>query len=176
MSFTITNTGVGNDGYFLFNTYGTNANNLPLPNQVSNIEQDGDLSGLAVVDRFWSIDPVDYSTNPTASLSFSYEDEALAPPNNINENNLEVIRWEQSSDTWFSQNSVSTSGAVSIQNVGNYGDFSLSSSAATSSDFQCPGNLFLTCGNEGGVIADWTVPTYTGSCLLYTSPSPRDRG
>ena len=169
LSLSITTPGMGL-GYYLINTYGTSAANLPLPSEVNNITIDGDNSGLGVVDRFWSVETENYSTNPTSNISFNFESNASTLPNNIQGDNLEVIQWDQEAMMWQPQNSVSSNNTVTTQGVSEYGDFSISS-GSINPDFLCPDNIVLTCDSGGGAIAQWEAPMYTGSCVTCDNGS-----
>lgn len=76
-------------------------NNRPLPSGVSNLNNsDGTESAPDVLDRFWIADINNFSTNPTADLTFTYrEDEwdaIVGSTNIISEDSLEAWRWDGS--------------------------------------------------------------------------------
>ena len=77
-------------------------NNRPLPDGVTNFnDSDGAESAPDALDRFWIVDLNNFSTNPTADLTFTYrEDEwdAIAgSTNSISEDSLEAWRWDGAS-------------------------------------------------------------------------------
>lgn len=97
--FTVTSPGVGS-GNVILSTYHTPSNNLSMPDSVDNLTgADGTPdNSLNMADRYWRITPVNYSTKPTATISFYYEyvnasDNEFYSPNTIIESDLQAQRW-----------------------------------------------------------------------------------
>lgn len=92
----------GDTGSISVATYPTNdgasPNNRPLPTDVINLnDADGNESAPDCVDRFWIVDINNYSTNPTADITFTYRDsEWNGGTNSISEDSLEAWRWNVS--------------------------------------------------------------------------------
>ncbi len=92
----------GDTGNISVATYPTNdaasPNNRPLPTGVSNLnDADGNESAPDCVDRFWIVDINNYSTNPTADITFTYRDsEWNGGTNIITEDSLEAWKWNGS--------------------------------------------------------------------------------
>lgn len=83
-------------------TYSTdvtaNPNNRPLPTSVTNfLNNAGNEDAPKAVDRFWITDASNYTTNPTATLVFTYRDEECdaigGSTNTIKEDSLKAERW-----------------------------------------------------------------------------------
>lgn len=94
---------VGN-GYFNFSTYPTPWNNSSaLPTGITEINNASGADNSAfVIDRFWRMEAVGYTTKPTLSnLVFTYLDaEHSAPGNTITESNLRAQRYNDIVMTW----------------------------------------------------------------------------
>ena len=163
LSFRVSRQGVGQNGYLLFSTYATDVANRPLPSTVTNINIDGDGSGLNSVDRFWSIEAMQYSVDPVSTLSFSYEPDAARPPNDIAQADLQVVRWDQAMARWDGLNSASLQNNVAAGEVDSYGDFTLAEDTRPRI-IDCPDNIVVDCGTSGGAVVDWDPPSYVGSC------------
>ena len=104
----ITTAGVGS-GSILFSTYSGSTwdNSLYMPTGVANM---GDINlannSAYVIDRFWLIDAIGYTTKPTATFAFTYLDAELATNggNNITEANLRAQRFNSTAGTWWGYN------------------------------------------------------------------------
>tara|TARA_B110000305_G_C19424913_1_gene633042 strand:+ start:806 stop:1924 length:1119 start_codon:yes stop_codon:yes gene_type:complete len=97
LSMNITSAGTGT-GRFELSTYETATDaNTSFPSYVTNV-----VTPLQVVDRFWIIDAESYTTDPGATLSFTYDDNAneLAGTNVIIEANLQAQRWNSTINVW----------------------------------------------------------------------------
>ena len=96
-------------------TYPTAANNLPLPSGVSNINDGmGNNNSAFVIDRYWILTPGNYSSNPTADYSFTYEDsDHTTGGNTITEANLQAQRWNGGLGDW---DQTSLTGVVDVSN------------------------------------------------------------
>jgi hypothetical protein len=115
LSMNITTAGIGT-GRFELSSYETATDvNTPFPSYVTNV-----ATPLQVVDRFWIIDAENYSTNPGATLNFTYDDNAneLANTNAIIEANLRAQRFNSTINDW-EQILLGTGNAVSntVSNV-----------------------------------------------------------
>lgn len=98
----ITSAGVGT-GYFNFSTYETSTDqNIPYPAGVTSLTRNGTDNGLYVVDRFWRLNPANYSSNPAATVAFGYDDAAneMGGSNTIIEQNLQAQCWNTSLSSW----------------------------------------------------------------------------
>ena len=112
----ITTAGAGS-GSILFSTYGgADWNNLTYkPSDVANM---GDINGAnnsaKVIDRFWLIDAISYTTKPTATFAFTYLDAEWATNggNNITEANLGAQRFNSTAGTWWGYNPQGTINTV----------------------------------------------------------------
>lgn len=86
-------------------TYPTNPaptpNNLSYPNTVTDMDDlGGSDNSLNTVDRFWMVDFINYSANPTITLSFNYTNTDLGGSNSITESSLMAYYWN--SGVWSS--------------------------------------------------------------------------
>ncbi|WBA41132.1 T9SS type A sorting domain-containing protein [Hymenobacter canadensis] len=102
----ISTAGTGATGSLSVATYPTPANNTPLPTGITNLQGDANKA----LDRFWVVQPANYTTAPSATLTFSYQEaEWNTAPNSITEASLRLQRWN---GTRFEapQGSVNTSG------------------------------------------------------------------
>lgn len=120
-------------------TYQTNwlpiPNNRPLPttpNLVTNLNNVINIDNYSrELDRFWVVSPLTYSTNPTATLSFTYQDDEWQnASNNIIESTLEVHRWLTGSSAWQiptvgSSTQNTAANTVSIPNQSDFTVFTL---------------------------------------------------
>lgn len=93
----------GNAGEVSISTYGTGANNQPLPagpDPVTNLNSIGGLTPdnrAATVDRFWQID---VQNAPTATMTFSYAASELpVAPFNVS-TSMQAQRYDVVTDTW----------------------------------------------------------------------------
>ena len=92
-----------NDGLFVFSTYPTSTwkNSDELPPGVTNVNSNGVDNSEKLVDRFWQIAPLNYTTKPSLTdLTFTYTDLEIAQPNTINENSLIAQRWNNILNSW----------------------------------------------------------------------------
>jgi hypothetical protein len=99
----ITTAGAGT-GSILFSTYGgaTWDNNTYRPSDVTNMNSlSGTNNSAYVIDRFWIIDAINYTTKPTATITFTYLDaEWAASGNTITEANLFAQRFNSTLSKW----------------------------------------------------------------------------
>lgn len=100
-----TTAGVGG-GNFILSTWETATDmNTPWPSLVTNMNSstpppaDGSLD---VVDRFWHIDARAYTTKPSITMEFGYDDAAneMIGTNTINEANLQAQRFNTVTNNW----------------------------------------------------------------------------
>ena len=85
-------------GTLIASTRGTGADNLPLPTVAPAVEDlniNGTNGSDYVVDRYWILRKDGWTTLPDATLSFTYRDNEILNPNNINEANLSAQLWGQ---------------------------------------------------------------------------------
>jgi hypothetical protein len=111
LAVSVTDAGVGTNGNILFSTIpGANFDNSTyLPSDVTDVNRLGSNNSSKVVDRFWIIDPQNFTSKPDVTLSFTYVDaEVTQIGNNITPANLQAQRFS-SSDGW---NDFSPSGTV----------------------------------------------------------------
>lgn len=103
LTFDITSAGVG-FGNIVFSTYGgSNWDNLTYkPGDVANMIATCCANNSAnVIDRFWIIDTAGYTTNPTATITFTYLDaEWSAAGNTITESAIFAQRYNTSIPGW----------------------------------------------------------------------------
>lgn len=120
-----TTSGAASSGSMLLSTHSgawDNITYLPQDVMVFNHNSDPDNSDFAV-DRFWRIEPVDYTTNPTlTNLSFRYRDtEYSALDNSIIENNVIAQRYNNTLNVWddyFPPSTIDvTTNVVTVSNI-----------------------------------------------------------
>ena len=90
-------------GQMVFSTYPTLTwkNSDDLPAGVTNVDGPGGDNSAKLIDRFWQVRPIGYSTKPTlTNLSFTFSDAEYNPPNTLLEANLIPQRWNDVSLTW----------------------------------------------------------------------------
>ncbi len=90
-------------GQIVFSTYPTPTwkNSDDLPAGITNVDGAAGDNSAKLIDRFWQIRPIGYSTKPTiTNLSFTYSAAGYAPPNTLLETNLIPQRWNDVSFTW----------------------------------------------------------------------------
>lgn len=132
VSYEVNTIGTGADGYILFSTFPTDFNNTPLPLDVTNISINGDDTGINLVDRFWVMEAVDFTTAPEYSIAFALDTlNEAGGDNNLNLENLEIHNW--SSDTWNSLDPVDLNGnVITASNAINYGPFAVATAFTSS--------------------------------------------
>jgi len=104
LTINITTAGTG-AGSVLFSTYGgaTWDNDTYKPSDVTHMNSlnTGLNNSADVIDRFWLIDAINYTTKPTATLTFTYLDaEWSAAGNTITEANLFAQRFNSTLSKW----------------------------------------------------------------------------
>lgn len=98
-------TGTGS-GSFILSTWETATDmNTPWPSLVTNMNSSTPLpadGSLDVVDRFWHIDARTYTTKPSITIEFGYDDAAneMVGTNTINEANLQAQRFNTGTSNW----------------------------------------------------------------------------
>lgn len=100
----ITTAGVGG-GYILFSTYGSATwdNNTYKPSDVTGMGAIccGANNSANVIDRFWIIDALNYTTKPTVRITFTYLDaEWSGAGNTITESSLFAQRFNSTINDW----------------------------------------------------------------------------
>lgn len=111
-----TKSGGSANGYFSLSTYHTSwQNSQSLPPGVTKLLETATDNSATVLDRFWKIQPNNYSTTPSLSnLIFTYPDtEYTASGNHINENGLGAYRWNDIQATWYDFVPVETTDVLS---------------------------------------------------------------
>jgi len=100
---TVTAAGTGS-GSLLFSTYGGANwdNDTYKPSGVLNMTNMATVNNSSeVIDRFWLLDAQGYTTKPTGTISFTYDDaEHLAVGNTITESDLKAERYDEPTDNW----------------------------------------------------------------------------
>ena len=87
---TISTAGVGAAGSLDAATYPTPPSNLPLPTGVASLQGNPNKA----LDRFWVLQPTNYTTAPATTLALTYQDaEWNTSPNAITEASLRLQRW-----------------------------------------------------------------------------------
>lgn len=85
-------------GALIASTRATGADNIPLPTVAPAVE-DLNINGVNgsyyVVDRYWILRKDGWTTEPSATLTFTYRDAEIASPNTITESNLSAQLWGQ---------------------------------------------------------------------------------
>jgi hypothetical protein len=111
-------------GQIKFSTYETATDyNQPYPTGVSSMNQTNNSDGSQfTMDRFWIIDNSSYSTKPSASITFTYDESSneLGGSNLVLETDLVAQRWNSVLGSWESVsfgNVNTTSNTVSNVNV-----------------------------------------------------------
>jgi len=126
---TIESPGNSDNGNFSFATYPTDADNLPFPSTISNLDP---LNSQATVNRYWKAAP-EYNTNPDIILSIKYDENSLAPNINesIQEEALQIAQYNENDEVWerFEQltNNAGIVGETNIQGNQLFGWFTLNS-------------------------------------------------
>lgn len=116
-------------------------NNRPLPTGVTDLnDASGNESATTCADRFWSFEAADYSTNPTADLTFTYRDEEWdvigGSTNVITENDL--LGWMWSGSQWQNPptgNLNSTANTVTVTGINSSAPWTLN--AGEPIPFEC---------------------------------------
>jgi hypothetical protein len=100
-----TTSGATGNGHFILGTYaGSNwQNSNYLPPTVTNVNMDGTDNSNHVIDRFWQINPVGYTVQPTLTdVRLSYkENEWQESGNSITEPTLVAQNWNSISGSWM---------------------------------------------------------------------------
>lgn len=94
--------GTGN-GFYNFSTYQTGwQNSASLPEGIHNLSGNGSDNSAFVLDRFWKIEPKDYTGKPALqNLQFTYLPEEMgAAGNYISEEMLGVQGWDETTGKW----------------------------------------------------------------------------
>ena len=103
LSVNITSAGTG-AGTILFSTYGGDwDNDTYKPSDVTNMSGlSGPNNSAYVIDRFYIIDAINYTTKPGVTISFGYDDaEHNATGNAITESGLQAQHFKSSDNTWI---------------------------------------------------------------------------
>lgn len=122
-SYNITTAG-SSTGEIRFSSWGTDADNDPLPVGVTSFtDNSGSPNEYYVIDRFWKIEPVGYTSKPEGEYIFTYDVNEITFPNTIVENQLVAQRWNDYDDLWGdwlysnTANTINKTVSVIISNV-----------------------------------------------------------
>lgn len=122
-TFNITTAGVGVTGTVSVSTYGTGSANTPYPTTVTNLAAwpTNTNNSANVVDRFWYITLANYTTNPTATVTF-----VATATEAAGISNMKAQRWNGSS--WDAPKSGQTNTATSttVPGVNQFSPWTLS--------------------------------------------------
>ncbi len=100
-TYEITTAGTGG-GDIHFSSYETDVDNLPIPQSAPIFDEYGFNNSTHMVDRWWIIDPVDYTSKPEGSYTFTYVDQDWNDPSNfITEVNLTTQRYNDIENRWL---------------------------------------------------------------------------
>lgn len=160
-----TTAGVGT-GHILFSTYETDDNNLPWPTGVAHLQtSNGNFNNKDwVVDRFWIIDAVGYSTKPAVALTFDFNNDAteVGAPNLLNPNNLGAQRYNPNNNFWEASHSgsngiwgTSNGSIVSGVNAPSTGFYRVWTLTDYSHPLPLQFNFFTANCNAGNVVLEW---------------------
>lgn len=72
-----------------------------MPSGVTNVDRNTDDIDTITVNRFWIIDANGYTTKPTPTIDFGYDDQEVTAGNTITDDFLVVHRWNASASDWF---------------------------------------------------------------------------
>ncbi len=105
---TMSITGAGSGGTHIdFSTYSTTPENDVYPSMVMNLSDAGTAESdfsYWMVDRFWIIDAQNYTSKPSSSINFDYDQNELQAPNLSFAGNLAASRYNSTSDEWSGTN------------------------------------------------------------------------
>lgn len=90
-------------GKLLLSTYETSDNNTPWPSDVTHMNNDlGSDNSLNVVDRFWKIEPVDYTQKPEGKMTLYFDPASneTGGTNTLDVNNLQAQRFNATNNQW----------------------------------------------------------------------------
>lgn len=132
-------------------------NNSPAPLDLSTIDNQNHM-----VDRFWLIDALNYTSSPLANISFKYNQHDLEGLNLINSANLHAKVWGGSTWTNFVNDSIdSTEKKVAVDSVNVFGVWALSDNEA---DDSIDGS---TCQRAVLIQDSIGLPTYSITDSVY---------
>jgi hypothetical protein len=97
-TYNITTSGSSN-GLIEFSTYETGNDNLPYPTGVTNVGFNNFDNSDLVIDRFWIVRTLNYTTKPEGVYTFTYDENDLIG-NSVTESNLFMQRWNDVDVTW----------------------------------------------------------------------------
>lgn len=188
--FDITAAGVqSGDGAIRVSTYGTdwtaNPNNQPLPFTVTNLNNVFGIDNSAkMVDRFWTVEAIDYSTVPTTEKGFGYyEREAALATNIISQFKLQEHLWNASGPSWVippgTSTADSTNNIVTTVGTTDYGIYTLVDPSppdlviSSSDSTICVGQSidFFDENSTTPTSSTWTFPGGTPGTASVTDPT-----
>lgn len=138
LSYSLNGNGIGETGFMLFSTYGTDENNEPLPEDVDNLMVSGQNDGLDMVDRFWLVEAQDFDSDPLGEVILSYSEvDEIGGNNGISQEELSLVYWNDV-DTWeMSTDGITDMNTVVTQVDSTYGIYALWSEFTSSiNDFE----------------------------------------
>jgi hypothetical protein len=97
-TYNITTSGSSN-GFIEFSTYETGNDNLPYPTGVTDVGSNNFDNSDLVIDRFWIVRTMNYTTKPEGVYTFTYDENDLIG-NSITESNLFMQRWNDVNFIW----------------------------------------------------------------------------
>jgi hypothetical protein len=119
-AFNIGTAGSGATGNLLVSTYGVGSDNTPFPTGITDAPESNPLNTL---DRYWLINPTNFTTNPTASFSLGYLDSEWGAPNSITESQMKIRNY--ASGAWGvdmpTTVNIATNTATLGTNISNFG-------------------------------------------------------
>jgi hypothetical protein len=157
----ITTPGVGS-GEIRFSSWGTSPGNIPVPSSVAHITDDfGNDNSLSVIDRFWSVMPVNYATKPQGEYIFGYDVAEIQSPNTITEATLVAQRWNDVDDLWgdwlYSNTANTTNRTVSVLIANSEDQYDIWTLVDLSSPLPIELARFVGYCHDGGVNISWTT-------------------
>lgn len=164
----------------------TSPNNLPLPTGVTNLnDASSNNASLVCLDRFWVTQPNNYTTAPTASVSFTYQDAEWnttgGSTNTIVEDSLKAWRWNTTSSQWINPSTGTDNTSLNTVAVPSVNAFSIwtlkgkapcsvsASLTASLTTVTLGGSVSLTAGGGGTYL--WNTGATTSSINVVPSAS-----
>jgi gliding motility-associated-like protein len=150
LTFSVVSAGNPSDATVTFATYPTSEKNQPFPPNISNLNT---FLANKTINRFWEIAP-NFSSNPNFSINLSYTDNDINNNDNIVEENLGIIRYNNSKNIWDDKtintiinttNNTASSEVISSNDFFNF--WTLTEKIETPAEFNIPNGI--TPNNDG---------------------------
>ena len=177
-------------------TYPTNVtvsvNNRPLPSAVGNLNDvNGKEAAPACLDRYWIVDPNNYSSNPVADITFTYRDVEWdgsvggSTNNLVAESGLQGWKWNGTS--WANPpvgNDIPSANTVKVTGVSGSAPWTLKGTELICGDFFLPTafspnddghNEIFKIHNNCIQTLDFRIYNRWGN-MVYASQNPTDTG